>query len=130
MSAEEARVAAIRKFGNRRAVRETVYERNSIGWLEVVAQDLRYGLRQLRLRPGFALAAIASLALGIGANTAIFTLVDQILLRLLPVAEPARAGAAARSKASGPAATGAMACTRFRIRPILRCAIRTRSSRG
>ena len=89
MSAEEARRAAIRKFGSRRAIRETVYEMNSIGWLEIVAQDLRYGLRQLRLRPGFAVAAITSLALGIGANTAIFTLVDQILLRLLPSPQPA-----------------------------------------
>ena len=88
MSAGEARLAAIRKFGNRRAIRETVYERNSIGWLEVVAQDLRYGLRQLRLRRGFAVAAITSLTLGIGANTAIFTLVDQHLLRLLPVHSP------------------------------------------
>ena len=88
MSLDEARFAAIRKFGNRRAVREAVYERNSVQWLEVVAQDLRYGLRQLRMRPGFALAAIASLALGIGANSAIFMLVDQILLRQLPVQNP------------------------------------------
>ena len=88
MSTDDARVAAIRKFGNRRAIHETVYEMNSIGWLEIVAQDLRYGLRQLRLRPGFAVAAITSLALGIGANTAIFTLVDQILLRRLPVHNP------------------------------------------
>ena len=88
MSLDEARFAAIRKFGNRRAVREAVYERNSVRWLEVVAQDLRYGLRQLRMRPGFALAAIASLALGIGANSAIFMLVDQILLRQLPVQNP------------------------------------------
>jgi predicted permease len=88
MSAEEARVAAIRKFGNRRAIREIVYERNSIGWLAIVLQDLRYGLKQLRRRPGFAAAAIMSLALGIGANTAIFTLIDQILLRLLPVDNP------------------------------------------
>src|SRR6266545_1904872 len=51
-------------------------------------QDLKYGLRQIRLHPGFALTAILSLALGIGANTAIFTLVDQILLRLLPVHNP------------------------------------------
>jgi len=50
--------------------------------------DLKYGFRQLRLHPGFALTAILSLALGIGANTAIFTLVDQILLRLLPVHNP------------------------------------------
>jgi predicted permease len=88
LSPEDARVAALRKFGNRRAVREAVYDRNSIGWLEVVLQDLRYALRQLRRRPGFAFAAITSLSLGIGANTAIFTLVDQILLRMLPVQEP------------------------------------------
>ena len=88
MSAGDARVAALRKLGNRRVIREDVYEMNSIGWLEVVLQDLRYGFRQLRRRPGFAVAAITSLALGIGANTAIFTLVDQILLRLLPVHNP------------------------------------------
>ena len=103
---------------------------NSVGWLEVVAQDLRYGLRQLRLRPGFAAAAIASLALGIGANTAIFTLVDQILLRLLPVQQPAASWCSCASTACGRAVTGATAGTRFRIRPILRSAIRTRSSPG
>ena len=130
MSAEEARVAAIRKFGNRRAIREAVYERNSIGWLEVVVQDLRYGLRQLRRRPGFAVAAIASLALGIGANTAIFTLVDQILLRLLPVRNPQELVQLRARRRAGPAATGATACTRFRIRPTWRFGIRTRSSRG
>lgn len=53
-----------------------------------VWQDLKYGMRQLRLRPGFALAVVLSLALGIGANTAIFTLLDQIVLRLLPVQNP------------------------------------------
>ena len=88
MRPDEARAAAIRKFGNRRAVRETVYERNTIGWLEILVQDLRYACRHLRRRPGFTAAAIASLALGIGANTAIFTLVDQILLRMLPVHNP------------------------------------------
>jgi len=85
MSADAARTAAMRKFGNRAAVREVVYGMNTINWADVLTQDLKYGLRQLRLRPGFALAAILSLALGIGANTAIFTLVDQLLLRLLPV---------------------------------------------
>src|SRR5947207_384975 len=51
-------------------------------------QDLKYGIRLLRLNPGFAATAIVSLALGIAANTSIFTLVDQILLRLLPVHNP------------------------------------------
>lgn len=53
-----------------------------------IGQDLKYGIRQLRLNPGFTLAAVLSLALGIGANTAIFTLFDQIVLRLLPVKNP------------------------------------------
>jgi putative ABC transport system permease protein len=88
MNPADARLAALRRFGNRQSVRETVYRMNSINWLEVILQDLRYGLRQLWRRPGFALAAIVSLALGIGANTAIFTLVDQIVLRLLPVEKP------------------------------------------
>ncbi|MCL4841794.1 MAG: ABC transporter permease [Bryobacteraceae bacterium] len=57
-------------------------------WFTEAGQDFRFGLRQLRRNPGFALTAIASLALGIGANTAIFTLFDQILLRLLPVERP------------------------------------------
>src|SRR5881396_1617106 len=56
--------------------------------IDSLRQDLKYGVRQLRMKPGFALAAVVSLALGIGANTAFFTMVDQILLRLLPVHNP------------------------------------------
>ena len=61
---------------------------NTFGWLETVWQDLRYGARLLRLSPGFAFVAIASLALGIGANTAIFQLLDAVRLRSLPVRNP------------------------------------------
>ncbi len=61
---------------------------NAIQWIEALRQDVRFGVRQLRLNPGFALTAVATLALGIGATTAIFTLFDQILLRLLPVHNP------------------------------------------
>src|SRR5437016_802870 len=88
MSPALARDAAMRKFGNRTRVNEVIYEMNKLRSLEAVWQDLKYGLQQLRLKPGFALAAILSLALGIGANTAVFTLVDQIVLRLLPVEKP------------------------------------------
>src|SRR5260370_42325325 len=59
-------------------------------FLEVLAQDTRYAIRQLRKSPGFTLTAVITLALGIGANTAIFTLVQGILLRSLPVNDPSR----------------------------------------
>ncbi len=88
MSPNAARDAAWREFGRPARVREMVYAMNSLAWVDAIGQDLKYGLRQLRLKPGFALTAVLSLALGIGANTAIFTLFDQILLRLLPVEDP------------------------------------------
>lgn len=88
MNSAAAREAALRKLGNPTCVREVIYEMNSVRPIDSLWRDLKFGLRQLRLKPGFALTAVLSLALGIGANTAIFTLVDQILLRLLPVHNP------------------------------------------
>jgi putative ABC transport system permease protein len=88
MLPEDARYAARRKLGNPSLIREEIYRMNSIGFLESLWQDLRYGARLLRLNPGFALVAIASLALGIGANTAIFQLLDAVRLRSLPVKDP------------------------------------------
>lgn len=83
-----AAAAARRKFGNPTSVREEIYQMNTIGWLESAWQDLRYGTRTLRASPGFAAVAIVSLALGIGANTAIFQLLDAVRLRSLPVRNP------------------------------------------
>ena len=88
LSPEEARYAARRKLGNPTLIREEIYTMNSLGSLEALWQDLRYGLRALRLNPGFAAVALLSLALGIGANTAIFQLLDSVRLRMLPVSNP------------------------------------------
>ncbi len=80
--------AARREFGNVGLIKEVT--REMWGWssLDRLAQDLRYALRGLRRSPGFALTTVLSLALGIGANTAIFTLIDALLLRWLPVRDP------------------------------------------
>ncbi len=88
MSNEDARFAALRKLGNQTLIREEIYHMNSIGFLESLWQDLRFALRTLRKSPAFSLVIVLSLALGTGANTAIFTLVDAALLRLLPVKNP------------------------------------------
>ncbi len=84
MSPEEARYAAIRKFGNRTRVAEDTREVWTMAWLENFLQDARHGLRLLTRNKSFALAAIVTLAVGIGANTAIFSVVHAILLKPLP----------------------------------------------
>ena len=88
LSPDDARRAALRLMGNRALARERIYDFNTIGWLETLWQDARYGLRLLRRTPTFAAVAIVSLALGIGANTAIFQLLDVVRMRALPVADP------------------------------------------
>jgi predicted permease len=88
LSEEDARYAARRAFGNATLVRENTRETWAWTSFERFYQDLRYGLRRLRLSPIFAVVAISSLALGIGANTAIFQLLDAVRLRGLPVPDP------------------------------------------
>jgi predicted permease len=88
LSPADARRAARLKLGNVTLIREDIYAMNTIGLLESVWQDLRYGARILRRNPLFAGIAIAILALGTGANAAIFQLVDAVRLRTLPVERP------------------------------------------
>jgi len=88
MTPEEARFAARRKLGNATQIREVIYEMNTITFIETVWQDLKHAVRLLRHNPAFACVAIVSLALGTGANTAMFQLVDAVRLRTLPVERP------------------------------------------
>ncbi|MBB5057397.1 putative permease [Granulicella aggregans] len=90
MSSQAARSAAHRSFGNAVSIREASYGAWGWNWLESLTQDVRYGARSMFRSPGLTLVALLSLALGIGANTAIFSFIDAVLLRSLPVKDPAR----------------------------------------
>ena len=101
LTPEDARYAALRRFGNTTLLKEESYMAWGWNWLESFFQDIAYGSRAMLRSPALTIVALLSLALGIGANTAIFSLLDAVMLRSLPVKDPAQLVLLGKGNTSG-----------------------------
>jgi putative ABC transport system permease protein len=115
MSPDEAYIAARRQFGNITLMRRQIHDMNSIDWIEQGAQDLRYAVRQLRHSAGFASVVVATLGLGIGGTTAVFSVVQAVLLAPLPYEEPGQLVRFYQQEPDNPATRGVLAGTHFKF---------------
>ena len=110
---DEARASALREFGNVGLVKEVTRAMWGWAWLEALEQDVRFGVRILRKNPGFSLIAILTLALGIGATTAIFSVVNAVLLKPLDYPEAERIMLLSAARLSEPNSSGAISYPNF-----------------
>jgi predicted permease len=114
LSSEEARRGAEQHFGNSGYLKDVSWDQHGGGFFEILWQDLRFGARQLLRSPGFTFVALISLALGIGANAVIFSLVSTCLLRPLPIAHPEQVFAIYQGKRNDPSYSQSMSYPNYK----------------
>ena len=115
MTPEEARLAARRQLGNLTLVREEIHVMNGVRWIDGLAQDLRYALRQVRHSLGFSAVVVATLALGIGGTTAVFSVTHAVVLAPLPYAQPDRIVRIYQQEPGKPDTRRAVSAPQFRM---------------
>jgi predicted permease len=115
LSPADAYISARRRLGNTTLMQQDIHDMNSIGWIEQAAQDLRYAFRQLRRSAGFASVVVATLGLGIGGATAVFSVVQAVLLAPLPYEEPGQLVRFYQQEPDKPDTRGVVAGTHFKF---------------